>query len=72
VGALCAFILLALSIAVYSPLHQDDPQSGGVCPFCHFQGLGCELAAGQIQIDIPLPRHVVPDCEDRHQPSPIL
>jgi len=52
---LCAIILLAVSIVVYSPLHRDDPQAGGVCPFCYFQNLGFELAQSQIHFDVPAP-----------------
>lgn len=55
VGALCVVVLLALSIIVYSPLHRDDPQTSGMCPFCHFQSLGFEPAQGQIQVDVPAP-----------------
>jgi hypothetical protein len=53
VGALSAVILLALSIFVYSPLHHDNPQSGAVCPFCHFQSLGFEPAHAEIRVDVP-------------------
>lgn len=60
---LCGAILLALSIIVYSPLHRDDPQAGGVCPFCQFLSLSSEPAQGQVPFEVPT-------AEYRHEPVP--
>ena len=62
VGVLCAFILLALSIIVYSPLHRDDPQqANGVCPFCQFQHMVAKLGSAQVAFYVSMP---VARCSD--------
>lgn len=49
-AALCAAVLLGITVFVYSPLHKDDPASGGPCIFCAFQHLFAETAAAPIQL----------------------
>ncbi len=54
-AALCAAVLLGISVFVYSPLHRDDPASGGPCIFCAFQHLFAETAAAPIQLGFSAP-----------------
>jgi hypothetical protein len=54
-AVLSALILLSLSIIVYSPLHQDDPQqAAGVCPFCQFQHMAAEPGSQQTSLCVSM------------------
>jgi hypothetical protein len=50
---LCAFLLVAVSLIVYSPLHRHDPSKPGPCALCQFSHLGAEPAGEIMPIPVP-------------------